>query len=218
MSYGSHLTSEMTRCRGELKSKESELKRLRRDVSVRTSQMSHMEENLQHVKIQLESKSDIGVMDNFSYISFFVEKRHWNPERNIECDETAFSDHLIVWILWFNHCSQSYLFNLSFPVVDLEEKLHRCEADRLNCVHRVQILEEQLQAARGELVDTLEQLRQLKDVLQRTHTIADERQASVEKLTVQLRWGYAAMWNTLLHTGTNGEPHLEETSICWSSD
>lgn len=71
--------------------------------------------------------------------------------------------------------------------MDLEEKLHCCEADRLNCVHRAQILEEQLQAVRGELAETLEQLRELRDVLQITQTIADERRASVEKLTVQLR-------------------------------
>lgn len=187
ISFCSHLTSEMTRCRGELKSKESELQRLRRDISVTTSQMSRMEENLQHVKSQLESKSDIGMMDNFVicivqkvlmsviliYICFFVEKRHLKPEMNIHRAELAFSHHVIV----------SY----SFPVVDLEEKLHYCEAHRLNCAHRVQVLEEQLQAVRGELVDTLEQLRELKDVLQRTQTIADEQQASVEKLTVQLR-------------------------------
>lgn len=88
------------------------------------------------------------------------------------------------------HFFLSFLINLSvlpFPAVDLEDKLHRCEADQLNCAQRVKILEEQLQAVRGELVDTLEQLRELKDVLQRTQTIADERQASVEKLTVQLR-------------------------------
>ena len=72
-------------------------------------------------------------------------------------------------------------------VKDLEEKLHHCEADRLNCVQRLQILEGQLQVVRGELAETLEQLQILKDVLQRTQTIADERQASVEKLTVQLR-------------------------------
>lgn len=72
-------------------------------------------------------------------------------------------------------------------VVDLEEKLHRCEADRLNCSERVQVLEEQLQTVRAELTDTLQQLQQLRDVLQRTQTIADERQASVEELTIQLR-------------------------------
>ena len=71
--------------------------------------------------------------------------------------------------------------------MDLEEKLHRCEADRLNCVQRVQVLHGQLQAVQGELAETLEQLRELRDVLQRTQSTADERQASVEKLTVQLR-------------------------------
>ncbi len=72
-------------------------------------------------------------------------------------------------------------------MVGLEETLHHCEADKLSYVRRVQVLEGQLQAVRGELADTLEQLQELRDVLQRTQTVADERQASVEKLTVQLR-------------------------------
>lgn len=76
---------------------------------------------------------------------------------------------------------------MPLPVVDLEEKLHRCEADKLNYVQRVQILEGQLQAVQGELADTLQQLQELRDVLQRSQTTADERQALVEKLTVQLR-------------------------------
>lgn len=49
------------------------------------------------------------------------------------------------------------------------------------------MLEEELQAVRGELADTAEQLQELRDVLQRTQTVADERQASLGKLTVQLR-------------------------------
>lgn len=80
-----------------------------------------------------------------------------------------------------------FFSSLPLPVVDLEEKLHRCEADKLNCVQRVQMLEEQLQVVRGELANTLEQLQELRDVLQRTQTTAEERQASVEKLTVELR-------------------------------
>lgn len=46
-------------------SKESELQRLRRDVSVKTSQIRCMDENLQQVKSQLDSKSDIGMTCNF---------------------------------------------------------------------------------------------------------------------------------------------------------
>lgn len=76
---------------------------------------------------------------------------------------------------------------MPITAVDLEEALHRCEADKLNCVKRVQILEGQLQAVRRELTDTLEQLQELRDVLQRTQTIADERQSTVDKLTVKLR-------------------------------
>lgn len=71
--------------------------------------------------------------------------------------------------------------------MDLGEKLRCCEADRLRCGQRAQVLEGQHQAVQRELAETLEQLRELRDVLRTTQTIADERQASVEKLTVQLR-------------------------------
>lgn len=71
--------------------------------------------------------------------------------------------------------------------MDLEEALHRCEADKLNCAKRLQVLQGQFQAVRTELAGTLEQLQELRDVLQRTQTIADERQTSVDKLTAQLR-------------------------------
>lgn len=78
-------------------------------------------------------------------------------------------------------------FASCLTVVDLEEKLHRRETDRQNSVERVQLLEGQLQTVRGELADTLERLQELRDLLQRTQTIADEREVTVEKLTVQLR-------------------------------
>ena len=48
-------------------------------------------------------------------------------------------------------------------------------------------MEGQLQAVRGELADTLEQLLKLKDIRRITQSIAGGRQGSVEKLTVQLR-------------------------------
>lgn len=51
----------MTKCRGELQSQQSELQFLRKDVSVKTSQIGHMEKSLQLVKRQLESKSDTGM-------------------------------------------------------------------------------------------------------------------------------------------------------------
>lgn len=55
----------MTKCKGELESKESELQRLRREVSVKTLQIAHMEESLQDTRNQLDSKSDMGRTRNF---------------------------------------------------------------------------------------------------------------------------------------------------------
>lgn len=66
--FCSHLSSEMKKCQGELLSKESELQRLRRDVMVKTSQISSMEESLQHTMSQLDSKSDMGMLRSFSAV------------------------------------------------------------------------------------------------------------------------------------------------------
>lgn len=71
--------------------------------------------------------------------------------------------------------------------MDLEKVLNRSEADQRSCSQKVEILEGQLQMVQNELADTLKQLQELKDVLQKTQKVSDERQASVEKLTVQLR-------------------------------
>lgn len=71
--------------------------------------------------------------------------------------------------------------------MDLEKALNHNEADRRSCSQKVEILEGQLQMVQNELADTLKQLQELKDVLQKTQKVSDERQASVEKLTVQLR-------------------------------
>lgn len=71
--------------------------------------------------------------------------------------------------------------------MDLEKVLNRSEADQRSCSQKVEILEGQLQMVQNEFADTLTQLQELKDVLQKTQKVSDERQASVEKLTVQLR-------------------------------
>lgn len=73
------------------------------------------------------------------------------------------------------------------PVEELEEKLHRCEAEQLSSTQRVQVLEGQLRSVQGELSNNIERLQELKDALQRTQTISDERQAQVDKLSVRLR-------------------------------
>ena len=70
LSVCSHLTSEMTKCRGELLYKDSELHRLRKDVVVKASQISRMEESLQHARSQLHSKSDTGMSLPVSYFTF----------------------------------------------------------------------------------------------------------------------------------------------------
>ncbi|XP_077393979.1 coiled-coil domain-containing protein 18 [Festucalex cinctus] len=124
------VTKEAKNYEVELLSKELELQSLRKDVTVKTTQISIMDSNLQQTRSLLENKNDL--------------------------------------------------------VVDLEEKLHRCETDKFNCVQKFQLLEGQLQTVQKELAETLTQLQLLKDVLQRTQSIADERQVEVEKLSIRL--------------------------------
>ncbi|XP_075877084.1 coiled-coil domain-containing protein 18 isoform X2 [Nelusetta ayraudi] len=57
----SHLATEMTKCRGELVTKELELKRLRRDVNIKASQISRMEESFHCMKEELDSKTERAV-------------------------------------------------------------------------------------------------------------------------------------------------------------
>ncbi|XP_069568595.1 coiled-coil domain-containing protein 18 isoform X1 [Brachyistius frenatus] len=57
-----HYQSAMTKCQGELLSKESELEHLKKDVAIKTSQISCMDESLQHIAGQLITKSDM-IMD-----------------------------------------------------------------------------------------------------------------------------------------------------------
>lgn len=60
----------MTKCQGELVSKDSDLQRLRRDVVVKASQISRMEESLQHTRSQLHSKSDMSMFLPFCYFTY----------------------------------------------------------------------------------------------------------------------------------------------------
>ena len=55
----------MTKYRGELLSKESELQRLKRDLTAKTAQLSRMEESLRHLKSQLDCKADLGKSHSF---------------------------------------------------------------------------------------------------------------------------------------------------------
>ena len=153
----------------------------------------------------------------------FAEQRQLQSEQKTSCTQLSLNSQVIFYIYNLSIAYHSPASFSPLAVVDLEEKLHRCEADQLNSVQRVRMLEGQLQAVRGELADTLEQLVKLKDILQITQSIADERQASVEKLTDQLRWGYALMGNIFPHTGgqrgTRDDSDAERTSTwCWTDE
>lgn len=72
-------------------------------------------------------------------------------------------------------------------VQDLEQKVQRSKRDRRNSLHRTQLLESQMKTVRGELVDTLDHLQELRNVLRRSQQQAEERKAAMEKLATGLR-------------------------------
>uniref|UniRef100_H3AGD2 Coiled-coil domain containing 18 n=1 Tax=Latimeria chalumnae TaxID=7897 RepID=H3AGD2_LATCH len=72
-------------------------------------------------------------------------------------------------------------------VIDLEEKLHRSEADRRNSLQRAQGLQSELQNVQVELQDTLEQLQELKDVLQKAQSALGEKSTIIKDLNSELR-------------------------------
>lgn len=61
----------MTKCRGELVTKELELKRLRRDVTLKASQMSRMEESFRCMKKELDSKTELGASPTLLCVCLF---------------------------------------------------------------------------------------------------------------------------------------------------
>ncbi|MGH0151417.1 UNVERIFIED_CONTAM: hypothetical protein FKN15_020227 [Acipenser sinensis] len=69
-----------------------------------------------------------------------------------------------------------------------EEKLRKvCQESEDKERQRTQLLEAQLMKVRGELVDTMGQLQELSDVLQKTQLSAGEKEAAIEKLATELR-------------------------------
>ncbi|CAB1324069.1 unnamed protein product [Coregonus sp. 'balchen'] len=65
---------------------------------------------------------------------------------------------------------------------DLEEKVRFTRKDRRNSLHRTQLLESQMKTVKGELVDTLDHLQELRDRLRRSQANAEQRKVDMEKL------------------------------------
>ena len=68
------------------------------------------------------------------------------------------------------------------PVEDLEERVRCSRRDRRNSLHHTQMLESQMKTVRGELVDTLDHLQELRNVLRRSQQKAEERKAAMDKI------------------------------------
>eukprot|EP00063_Salmo_salar_P003750 XP_013978585.1 PREDICTED: coiled-coil domain-containing protein 18 isoform X2 [Salmo salar] len=72
-------------------------------------------------------------------------------------------------------------------VQDLEEKVCFTRKDRRNSLHRTQLLESQMKTVKGELVDTLDHLQELRDRLRRSQANAEQRKVDMEKLQAGMR-------------------------------
>ncbi|XP_078074972.1 coiled-coil domain-containing protein 18 isoform X2 [Mustelus asterias] len=83
--------------------------------------------------------------------------------------------------------TQVELNKKSDEVLDLEENLHRIATDRSSAVQETQKMETQLKNARGELQEALNQLKELRDVLQKAQISMEEKNDTIEELTNELR-------------------------------
>lgn len=72
-------------------------------------------------------------------------------------------------------------------VEDLEQRVRCSRRDRRNSLHHTQMLESQMKTVRGELVDTLDHLQELRNKLRRSQQKAEERKAAMDKLAAGLR-------------------------------
>ncbi|KAA8589243.1 hypothetical protein FQN60_012608 [Etheostoma spectabile] len=72
-------------------------------------------------------------------------------------------------------------------VEDLEEKVRSSRRHRRSSLHHTQMLESQMKTVKGELVDTLDHLQELRNVLRRSQLKAEERKIAMEKLAAGLR-------------------------------
>ncbi|XP_031641622.1 coiled-coil domain-containing protein 18 [Oncorhynchus kisutch] len=72
-------------------------------------------------------------------------------------------------------------------VRDLEEKVRFTRKDRRNSLHCAQLLESQMKTVKGELVDTLDHLQELRDRLRRSQANAEQRKVDMEKLQAGMR-------------------------------
>ncbi|XP_071202064.1 coiled-coil domain-containing protein 18-like isoform X1 [Salvelinus alpinus] len=73
-------------------------------------------------------------------------------------------------------------------VQDLEEKVRLTRKDRRSSLHRTQLLESQMKTVKGELVDTLDHLQELRDRLRCSQANAEQRKVDMEKLQAGMRW------------------------------
>ncbi|XP_048395849.2 coiled-coil domain-containing protein 18 isoform X2 [Stegostoma tigrinum] len=83
--------------------------------------------------------------------------------------------------------TQIELNKKSDQVLDLEENLHKIETDRRNALQETQKMEAQLKNAHNELLDTLNQLKELRDLLQTAQNSMEEKKNIIEELTHELR-------------------------------
>ncbi|XP_062284878.1 coiled-coil domain-containing protein 18 isoform X1 [Scomber scombrus] len=150
----SHLTSEMTKCRGELVSKESELQRLRWDVTAKTSQISRMEESLQQTKSLLDSKSEM--------VADLDEKLHRSEADRLNCAQRV-------------KVLEGQLQAVRGELADTLEQLRELR----DVLQRTQTISDERQTAVENLTVALSETR--RELEERTHEVLDMDSALKER-------------------------------------
>lgn len=70
---------------------------------------------------------------------------------------------------------------------ELEKLQHHTETELTEALQKREVLETELQNAHGELKNTLRQLQELRDVLQKAQLSLEEKYTTITDLTAELR-------------------------------
>ncbi|KAJ7986406.1 hypothetical protein DPEC_G00339570 [Dallia pectoralis] len=144
----------LTEDMNKLGEQEQQMLRIRRDSDTKSFQLEKMEKMLDETRGKLEKRT----------------------KADTESKERDNRDEMVtVCVLVVSWAS-------SGVVQDLEDKVRFTRRDRRNSLHRTQLLESQMKTVKGELVDTLDHLQELRDRLKRSQANAEQRTVDMENL------------------------------------
>ncbi|XP_028667283.1 coiled-coil domain-containing protein 18-like isoform X1 [Erpetoichthys calabaricus] len=167
------LQKQKTATKDQLRTVDEHLQTARRDIEYKDLQISELMETARQVKMERNNdKEELNKMEKE-----MLRLRNDSSSQAIQLSQLEVNLQE----------TKEQLEKKSDLVIDLEEQLHRSEADRRNSLQRTQEFEDQLKTVRGELMDTIQQLQQLQDALQQCQLSTEEKDLTIQKLSAELR-------------------------------